>query len=91
MSKKELKLTNWQVTRPPSLADFFKNAKPIDLEKYKNIGKVEKHEGTESVIEKMIAKQEAARGTKIDQEETKREFNLKGINDDRKDRKFIKR
>lgn len=91
---KDIKLTNWQVPRDPKMAglDALKIAaekNPIDLSKYENVGSVEHHDSVESVAAKMIAKQEAARGVKIDATETPgTKVNLNGINDDRAERKF---
>ncbi len=84
---KEIKLTNIQVPRDPKSLRFdaYKNAKPIDMKDYENMGSVEHHDSVESVAEKMIAKQEEARGQKIDQKEPeKATVNLDGIVDDRK-------
>lgn len=90
---KEVKLTNLQVPKNPALERFdaLKNAKPIDMKDYENMGEVEHHESIDSVAAKMIAKQEAARGVKIDAEESKSKINLGGIVDDRKDKKYWKR
>jgi len=90
MSKKEIKLTNWQVPQRPSMADLFKSAKPLDIKKYDNIGQVEEHKDVESVIEKMIAKQEKARGVKIDEKAQKQQLSMGGINDNRKDKKPLR-
>lgn len=94
--KKDIVLTNWQVPRDPKMAgiDALKivaEANPIDMSKYENIGSVEHHDSVESVAAKMIAEQEAARGVKIDAVETPgAKLNMKGINDDRPERKFWK-
>lgn len=81
------KLTNIQVPRDPKefKYDALKKAPPINLDNYKNLGKVEEHKDTESVINKTIAKQESARGVKIDQKKGSPTSNLSmgGINDDR--------
>lgn len=90
---KDIKLTNIQVPRDPNMAayDVLKNAAPIDLEKYKVMGSVEEHDSVDSVIEKMIAKQEAARGVKIADKEPESKINLGGVVDDRKDKVILKR
>ena len=87
---KDIKLTNWQVPRDPRQARFdaYKNAPEIDIKNYENVGSVEHHDSVESVAAKMIAKQEAARGVRIDQEAPTETINLKGIKDDRPDKKF---
>lgn len=91
---KDIKLTNWQCPRDPKLAgiDAMKiaaEANPIDLSKYENVGSVEHHDSVESVAAKMIAKQEAARGVKIDAVETEgTKVNLNGIKDDRPEKKY---
>lgn len=93
MNKKDVKLTNWQVPKNPASAVFdqMKNAPPINYDNYKDVGKVEHHDSVESVASKMIAKQEAAIGIKIDQKETPKALNLNGIVDDRADRKFFRK
>ena len=91
---KEFKLTNLQVPRNPELARFdaFIAAPPIDMKNYENVGGVEHHDSIQSVAAKMIAKQEAARGVKIDKEQSEEPtVNLGGVVDDRKDRKFWRR
>lgn len=95
MSKKEIVLTNWQVPRDPKLAglDALRAAaeqNPIDMKNYENVGEVEHHDSVESVAAKMIAKQEAARGVRIDAEEAPAVNNLSmnGVVDDRKDKAF---
>lgn len=94
---KEMRLTNWQVPRDPRMvgrdALFQAAAKnPLDIRKYESVGGVEHHETTESVAAKMIAKQEAARGVKIDREEPTPTSNLSmgGVVDDRKDKVYFK-
>lgn len=90
---KDVKLTNIQAPRDPKMQayDALKNAPAIDLKKYEKMGSVEEHNSTESVIAKMIAKQEAARGVKIDEKESASKLNLGGIVDDRKDKVILKR
>lgn len=91
---KQIVLTNWQVPRDPKLAgiDALKIAaesNPIDMKNYENVGSLEHHDSVESVAAKMIAKQEAARGVKIDAVETEgTKVNLNGIKDDRPEKKF---
>lgn len=87
---KEIKLTNWQVPRDPNSVRFdaYKNAPEIDMKHYENLGEVEHHDSVDSVAAKMIAKQEAALGVKIDQEAPTETVNLKGVKDDRPDKKF---
>ena len=87
---KDAKLTNIHVPPDPKLAffDALRSAPPIDMKNYENVGEVEHHESVESVAAKMIAKQEAARGVKINQEQSKETVNLGGIKDDRRDRVF---
>lgn len=90
---KELVLTNWQVPRDPAMArfDVLKQVAPIDMRRYENVGSVEHHDSVQSVAEKMIAKQEAARGVKIDKEPQKGPtVNLGGIVDNRKDKVYFK-
>jgi hypothetical protein len=74
---------------PREFYDRLKEAKPLNLKDYESLGSVEHHNSIDSVIKKMIAKQEQVTGRLINQEEPKKEYNLKGINDDRKDRNFF--
>ncbi len=91
---KEIVLTNWQVPKDPKLARFeaLRAAPAIDMKNYENVGSVEHHESVASVAEKMIAKQEAATGRKIDRPEAPpmSALNMGGIVDDRKDKVFFK-
>lgn len=93
---KDIKLTNWQVPRDPRMKglDAMRQAaeqNPLDIKNYENVGSVEHHDSVESVAEKMIAKQEAARGQKIDKEASAQAtVNLNGINDDRAGKKYWK-
>lgn len=58
---------------------------PIDMKNYDNVGGVEHHKTTDSVIDKMITKNEAARGKQLSKEVPKKgSINFSGINDDRK-------
>lgn len=93
--KKDIVLTNWQVPRDPKMAgiDALKiaaEANPIDLSKYENVGSVEHHDSVESVAAKMMAEHEAKTGRKIPDHAPEAKLNMKGINDDRPDRKFWK-
>lgn len=91
---KDIKLTNWQVPRNPELARFdaLHAAPPIDMKNYENVGSIEHHEDVDSVAAKMIAKQEAARGVKIDKEASPptNSLSMNGIVDDRKDKVYFK-
>lgn len=91
---KDIKLTNWQVPRDPAMAGYDKlkevaTSNPLDIKNYKNVGSVEHHETVDSVVDKMIAKQEASRGTKIDKVAVEEKLNMGGINDTR-EKKFWK-
>lgn len=92
---KDIKLTNWQVPRDPQMAGLdaltnAANANPIDMDKYENVGSVEHHETVDSVVEKMIYKQEISRGQKIDKVAVESKVNLGGVKDTRSNRTFWK-
>lgn len=86
---KDIILTNWQVPRDPSMKplDDLRQAlesNPLNIDNYQNVGSVEHHENTETVVEKMICKQEVARGQKIDKEvQADQPINMNGIVDNR--------
>lgn len=91
MSKKEIRLTNWQVPRDPKSQhyDAFKQAPEIDLnsQQYKDIGKIH-HGDLQHAIERTIMKQEAARGVKIDQEAQPKPMSVNGVVDDRPNKEY---
>ncbi len=63
---------------------------PINMDNYQKVGEVEHHSSIDSVAEKLMQKQEAVTGRKINQKEEKNKLNTGGVNDDRSDRKFFK-
>jgi len=87
MSKREVKLIEKWIKNPETEAyNDLKKAvtnNPFKTENYENMGSVEVHKSAESVIEKMIQKQEAASGKSINQPDTRKQVNLNGIQDDR--------
>lgn len=90
MSKKEIKITNWQVPRAPEAQkyDDMKRAPAFNPDNHKDLGKIHHTDSVEAVVERTVAKQEAARGQAIDQAAPKQTVNLNGINDERQDREF---
>lgn len=84
MSKKDEKLTNFQVPRDPKMApyDTLQEAPAFDPKNYPDV-KV-KDVTVEQIAERMMKQREAATGISITKPAEEQQVNTKGVVDDRK-------